>query len=354
MEKTEKELKLEREIENLRSLLPLASPEQAATLNEEIRKKVWLLEKAGTALTFISDTETEEVRDEKRKYGAVRHRGKSYLPHQKAGYVILPNSLIRSALFASSDEPVEHKRDSDGYVPIGSRKDITLRLKGSMLNWYDRKVFSCCLTHYAGDLPLPSESSDEGWHETTFYKFAQALKVSYGASTHTAIRNSIVRLSGAELCLQTTSGRNCTVPHLIEIDIIDDYKVSRLKPRGRDKLRFRVCDPVAELFGVNSWTAIPKEALAYKGFPSWLAAYLASNDELITLPLAHLQKISGATADMDDFKDHIKRALNKLSQPKVHDRIRILQPYKLDTKAEKLHMQKAVVTPKKSTEEISS
>lgn len=335
-----KQLKILEQIAQFEGLLETANPEQVKVLQDTIRSKQRQLKLYDSAVVVVADDMSVDEFNDKRCHSAVSYRGRTYLPHQKKGFVIFPNVFLRSALFSSTVEYGEVNTDGDGYATIASNSDITLKLKGHLLDGTDRKVFGCCLLQYANE-PLAAKQTNNGYQTMTFYKFAQDLGFAYGPGVHAAIRNSLMRLSEANIRVIDSKGRNRSLPRLIECEFVD-YKALDRKPLGSDKLSIRVSEQVAELFGLGDWSAIPKEALAYKGLPGWFAAYLSSHDSLIPLSLNHIQKISGATEDAPIFRRQTKNAMKVLSQPDVHDKIRVMANASIDKKTGKLLVTKVV------------
>jgi hypothetical protein len=249
-----------------------------------------------------------------RQRRAVRRGQDVYLPSWREAAVGLPNLLLRSALFSATTAG-----DSLFEAPIASQGDTVLTMTGPQLCDYDRRAFAVCLNYYRDDRPL-SSGADPKWVKVSFWQLAQDLKVAYGANTHKAIRESLVRLNAAHIRIRVKR-QDIPMPRLIEVAFDDGY-LGRDTPnhllRGSDLVAFKVSDSVANLFGPADWSAISESALHnYSGLPSWLTSYYGTHASPYPLRIVDLHKYSGSVCELREFRRRLKTALTKLQKEEI-------------------------------------
>lgn len=283
-------------------------------------------------LDLADNASPREVREARLKR-AVRRGRDVYLPTWRDLTVGLPNVWLRSALFSAS------KLDRGWFSeePLLTQGDVSITYTGHALCQYDQLVYATCLDFYRNDRPLSPGGAHDPWVSTSYYLFAQAMGRAYGANVHQALRDSLLRLSSANLRIRV-SRLDMPIPRLLEVAFEDGVSAQDLK--GSDAIAFRIHESVAHLFGPDSWSAIDKEALGYQGLQAWLAAYYGSHSVPRWVPISTLKELSGLTCTMSDFRRQLGRALDKLMGADIPEGVRVAAylPEKLtkDTRAIKV------------------
>jgi hypothetical protein len=281
----------------------------------------------------ISGELTKNERDAQRRLRAIRVQTDTYLPLSPIRSFIFPNGMLRSALFSA------HRGTREGVVNqvIASSGDYALTFTGVLLTSADRANYGACMNAYR-DLPLakqdpfvgplkPATPNDEDsgpaydeehfrpaaehapWIETTFSEFAASREVAYSQGAHEGIKKSLIRLNAAHLRMKH-DGQNLPLKTpLIEVEFEESDS-----PRGSDRIRFRIAESIAQMFGPGRWSAVTIAALEYKGLAGWLIANLSThNGAPVPMKLEHLQARSGlAEMRKNQFASSLKSALEAL------------------------------------------
>lgn len=266
------------------------------------------------------DATPKELRDARQRR-AVRCGQDVLLPSWTDAAVALPNALLRSSLFAAS-------ASSQGFVSdarLAVQGDVTLIFTGERLTSYDRRTFAACLDHYREDTPLSSEGRGK-WVRTTYWAFAAAMGVAYGANVHRAIRASLIRLNAANLRVRV-KGRSVPLRRMVQV-AFDEGIMETSSPddalRGSDAIVFRIDETMAHLFGPADWTAVPKYMLANRtGLASWIAAYYSTHKAPYALEFSNLYDWSGVTCTKAEFRRLLQSALRTLQAANEDDPTRV-------------------------------
>lgn len=285
----------------------------AATL-DSIASKREAKEPPGT-IAFLPYTASMTELSEMRQRRSVLHGQSVYLPVWRNDSIVFPNLLLRSSLFSSSNPGPMLKNE-----PIAVQGDASIIMTGHQLCDYDRRVLAVCLKHYR-DQKL-ADATGPKWIETTFWKFAKDLGVSYGAQVHKAIQSSLIRLS--EVVLRVRLERyDLQVGRLIEVRF-ESSSEENVRPRGGGVIVFRVFDSMARLYGLAKWTAVSEKALHnYSGLASWIVSFYNTHSKPYPITMGNLYKLSGSKGEMFAFRRRLKQALSKLQNADVPDNIRI-------------------------------
>ncbi len=267
-------------------------------------------------LVLPDNATNPELRTARTKQAARRGR-EVYLPSWSSVAQALPDAFLRTALFSSSSSIQKqndqvHAGDRTLLVAdqeIASFPDIRLMFSGHRLCQFDRQVYATCLEYYR-ELPLAPEDCTRHI-QTTFHAFASRMGSTHNAKTYLAIRASLLRLSFAQLRLRYER-LNIEVPKLLSVSFEDGASTGDM--HGSDMLLLRVTEPVAELFGVASWTAVDKVAVDYDGLRGWLANFYASHGKAKWLPVETLYRLSGYESKLSNFRESLVKALDKLKE----------------------------------------
>lgn len=289
---------------------------QALARKQERNRKA---AEAEPVLTLDPDASMYEVRTARQRR-AVRHGTNVYLPTWSEATVGLPNSLLRSALFASTSKNRGFLRDAN----IEAVGDVEITMTGESLCDYDRKVFGFCLDHYR-DRPLSSDAQRgaDVWVQTTYYSACLELDLAPGLGVYRALRGSLLRLNAATLRVKI--GRlNVPLPCLVEVVFEDGADAAADALRGSDLIAFRISESMANLFGPTTWTAVPMQALtAFSGLTGWLAAFYSTHRAPYIIKIDDLYQRTGVTCSKSEFRRMLRIAIDKLTPETVLDSIRV-------------------------------
>ena len=271
-------------------------------------------------LVLPDNASVTEVR-EARLRQAVQRGADVYLPTWREAAVAIPNTLLRSSLFSSSSVTNKPLMNLEIHV----QGDTSLTLTGHPLGDYDRRVFAACLNYYRDDRPL-CPGSELRWVTVTYWQLARDLNVTYCASTHTAIRDSLIRLNAAHLRIRVKRV-DIPMPRLLDVLFVDGYQGKDTPARalkGSDLISFRILDSMARLFGPADWSAVSDIALHhYSGLPAWLASYYSTHAKPFAVKVEDLFRLSGVVCTLREFRRRLKLALDRLAQDDVPDTVRV-------------------------------
>lgn len=280
---------------------------------------------------------------EARLIRAVQVRRRVFLPTWPELAVGLPNALLRSNLWSAApvSKIAEVRHVESQLVTLNDKMCLTY--SGPQLTMLDQAVLATCLESYR-NRPLSSEGDTDDYLTVSFHKFAEALGVSYGKKPHIAIRDSLLRLWGANLRLKT--GRfDLPVPRLVDVVFVrsvragdraweacTDYGSLGIDDvLSSDVIQFRIPDSIAKLYGPSEWSSVHKSAFQVEGLKSFLAGFYATHSRPYPLSLEQLQTYSGLTCEAKEFKRCLKKALTELSAETVDPAIRVAS-YELTAK----------------------
>lgn len=244
---------------------------------------------------------------------AVRFSGEVFLPAWPDGTVGLPTVLLRSALWAAGDCDDLPVKD----VPITTLEDdVRVLFSGRPLMQYDRRVFAGCLELFK-DKPLSSGDQQEPASRSTFYELARAMGNAYTLNTHIAIRASLLRLRQAAVQVRIRSEVHI-VASLLAVRFHGTAETAQHHElQGADELEIRIPEDVAVLYGLRSWTAVPKPVLEMKALRGWLCGILATPAMVETLDFEVLHDLSALRCRPNDFRRRVCDALDELQAADV-------------------------------------
>lgn len=290
---------------------------------------------------------------------AVSVGDKVYLPFCTSSERVLPHCFVRSSLFPASEHEdlekdavrtnseafnipkntndKEEKIDALHSITVTSSKSkrITLTLQGSRLRSYDRAIFSACLSMYR-DRPLAS-GPNSPWIEISFGALAKLCGTTRGSSSYEAMKASLHRLSTTALTIGQSTGKT-----RISLNPLLEIKSELGEKSNAQKIKFKISQEIAELFGRQSWWRFPNDVLKKQGLEGWIASYFASHKKPKALPLSYLYRLSGLRCKESDFKKLLTNALEKLKSAETPSQARVLN-YKLLTHSNHGYMM-AIVT----------
>jgi hypothetical protein len=271
-------------------------------------------------LALPDNATTSEIRHN-RKRQSVRQGADVYLPSWELGTFALPNSLIRSGLFAAAETLIETTDERK----VGTQGATAIKLAGCLLG-YDSHVFAALLT-LAKSSPLAEAHSP--WIQVSFWQFSQAMAVPYGVRVQAAIRKSLIRLNSARIRIRVNK-LDIKLSQLVEVEL---KKVAKRKSSGSsetaepiagESIAFRIPQPVAELFGYAAWTKVPSAALTrYSGLVRWLATYYSSHAKSYPVAIDDMHGFTGSTCSLAEFRRRLKVALKKLQTADTPDELRV-------------------------------
>lgn len=235
---------------------------------------------------------------------AVRRGERTYLPYWPSKVFGLPSILLRSAMFDASAKRVV----IDG--EIAAQGDVTITIEGTSMGGLDERVYGHCLDAYQdGPRPLAVNESSE-WICTNFRQFVELLGKRYTEVSHVDLRESLQRLSSANVNLRwtreiTVEGRKrrmdlqTVLPRLVEVVMVEEKdSKGRLLCNGFSAIRFRISEQTANLFGRGGWTMIDKDFYkGRKGLSVWLGAFYRSHSRPKWVTVDSLQALSNSQAN---------------------------------------------------------
>ncbi|WP_374483441.1 hypothetical protein [Zoogloea sp.] len=291
---------------------------ESLAASEERKRKA----NEGGVLVLAEDATNQTVSRERSRQ-AVRRGRDVYLPLRREGAVLLPNILLRSALFSANNNAGE-ELVNEPIASLGQKNELTFT--GPRLGCYDRRVLAACLQYYGAGVPLCPEGGEGQWIKVTFWELARSIRCSYGTTVHIAIRNSLKRLHKAQLRARF-DGWGIPQLRLLEVafdDGEDGLENSTRSPKGSDVVAFRIGASMAKLFGLNVWTAVNLSvAHDYSGLASWLANFYSTHAKPYTLTLSYLYELCGVVCSLPEFKRRLKNALTRLQKDDVPDGCRV-------------------------------
>ena len=269
--------------------------------------------RAEPVLQFDIYTHEDVVRDA-RKLQAVRLGDKTYLPIFSEGQSVLPHCFVRSGLFPASENPKDLTNGEPSVHKIEVMSDeknrTTVTLEGEHLQSYDRRIFAACLTFYR-DIPL-ARSGESECVTSSYNKIGSRALVTRGSSTHLAIQASLQRLSNTKLTVGLGNGKRISIDPLIEL------MPEEATESNRSKIRFRIHESIAQLYGRDSWWRHPMQVLAMQGLAGWLGSFYSSHSKPKGLPVETLNRLSGLSYSKKVFRQLLDAALVKLKSTKTH------------------------------------
>lgn len=275
---------------------------------------------------------------EARQTQAVRVGEKVFLPAFGKGESVLPNCFVRSTLFPGAEpesqrasergnlaalagtckgeSPLSKTQQHELKVQSTKVKKTTLTLEGERLQSYDRRILAACISRYH-DHPLAT-GVDGPWMELTLGALAKEACITRGPDTYAAIRASLLRLRSTTLTIGQSLGKaRITFAPLLEVEL-----PSADAPDAR-KVRFRVREEFAELYGRNEWRRIPMAALSKQGLVGWLGSFYASHSKAKEITVGYLHELSGLRCRSSDFPRLLEDALRKLQDPATPNPARV-------------------------------
>ncbi|MEG0084670.1 MAG: hypothetical protein RR775_22530 [Massilia sp.] len=267
----------------------------------------------------LPDTATSFDLKAHRCLRAIRHGDDVYLPNGHDLAVLFPNILLRSSLFSASNPGALLDRHT-----LGTPKNVSLEMDGPQLGYYDRRVFGACLGHYQAEHPLASNEATH-WISTTVWQLAEKIGT-YNHNSPSAICDSLKRLEAVTLRIRTRL-YEFPVHHLIEVAFDDTFTLVEAKEeqvKGAGRVRFRIQESMAALYGLNQWTAVSNRSLHdHEGLAAWICTFYASHKEPFEYSVSHFYSLTGAKGTLAEFRKRLRSALTKLQATKNADEHRV-------------------------------
>lgn len=252
---------------------------------------------------------------------AVRKGEEIFLPSWDSGSRGMPSILLRTSLFSCSSH-VQKKFDAkeiDLKNPplknkeIATFKNVSVYLTGYELCQFDRHVYATCINYYRNS-PLSEKnatsSSKERSFEVSFYKFTEAMGRKYGQKSCKAIRDSLLRLSSAQIHVRSEE-YNIELPSIISVNF--EREVASEDYVGKDTFQLRIPNSLAQLFGPGQWAAVSAMASGYDDLKGWLVSFYATHTVSQWLPVKTLYYLSGYTSHYLNFKNSLNNVLTILN-----------------------------------------
>lgn len=291
---------------------------KGANTLEALARSQALKNEPGYVLELPNTATSSEVKDNRRRR-SVRYGEDVYLPNWHDAAVVLPNLLLRSSLFSTSDPGTMLDRHT-----LGTLRDTSIEMTGPQLGYYDRRVFAACMKHYQAERALAS-GRDGHWISTTFWQLAEMMG-SFNPNAPVAIRNSLRRLEAATLRIKH-KGYDLPVPRLIEV-AFDHGCTDIITPdeqlKGAGKVVFRIQGSMAILFGINQWTAVSDRTIHdHEGLAAWLCGFYASHSKPFELNVSQIYSLAGAKGGLAEFRKRLRSALKKLQAAEIAEEHRV-------------------------------
>ena len=221
--------------------------------------------------------------------------GVIHLPTCREDKRIIPNSFLRSALFAaiqSKDRKYLEK------AQIFSQEGITVTYTGKQLNQEDMTVWLALVDLMKKD-PLATEC------KFTPHEILNYMDLEIGGSGYERLENSIGRMIACMVVINMST--QTYMGNLIQGCLIDERtKVYQLSLNRH----------LIKLFGDSDWTALDwahRKQLKNKPLCLKLHEYYSSHGKPLPVSLEFLSNISGSTnSQKASFKRQVKTALEEL------------------------------------------
>lgn len=271
-------------------------------VSDMLLRDVKSIEKGLNEKVYTLDTlaTEKEVFDAQSKQ-AVRVGSRVYLPRWRDNHVALPACFIRSSLFPGTDNPAMPGDRWAGRI-VHAKKDKTplvMCYEGEFLRSFDRRVFAACVLLYRDE---PLSSAEGKWISASFHKLAQSVGTTAGSGTNSRVKESLERLSSAGLTVRTGSVY-CRLNPIVKFEAMD--AASR-------KIRIRLTEDLAKLYGVEDWRSIPISTVAMNGLTGWLASFYSSHTKSAWIPISFLHEMSRLNSRPNDFERLLRRSLTEL------------------------------------------
>lgn len=251
-----------------------------------------------------------------RKKGAVRYCGRIYAPIALERHLVLPSTLLRSALFSAASGQVEL---SAADVPTVKTKDgdVSLQVSGPRLNGQDRRVLGACLNLYrSGATPISLGQEIE----LSLHRFALGMSLTPGRHVYDSLLSSLDSLSAVR-CELSLGGAKQPLRRLITSSVNDSGL-------GKTTVVVRIDEEFAVLLRRGMWVSMPASALAnFKGLAGWLVCYLRTQSEPYPLTHEYLHRYSGSACSLPEFRRRLKMVIKTLSGANVDPYLRISRTY---------------------------
>jgi hypothetical protein len=219
------------------------------------------------------------------------------------GYWAGPNSLLRTALFASS----KGTPGSYGTDPIASLSHTCLEAKGTRLNQWDLDVFMAAIhaLRYGGQV------------DTTARQFLRNMLRSDSTRDVESLMTSLSRLHGCQIEIsikyRNTHNRRSWTGTLINLELAGEPK-----SRGGSGQRIRLSlDPkLTAFFGRDyTWFEIKdRGALRQHRLAAGLFSFYSTHAHPFPMPVVRLRDLLGVAVANKEFERLLRAALNVLVQ----------------------------------------
>jgi hypothetical protein len=212
--------------------------------------------------------------------------------------------------------------------------NVSLQYTGRQLNIYDRNVFATCV-RICRDNPMPADedvsnlvkplSIDiKGFVTLSVYAFCSFMGISYGAASHESILASLNRLDSALVGVKLKTTDGCRVSTRVRLlEVINVSCEDRERPRGSDKISIKLHPALAQLYGQNSWSALPDETFQHNGLKGFLLGYYGTHGSPFPVQLETLQVFSGVKGRLANFRVMLTKALGSLQDASIDESSRV-------------------------------
>ncbi|WP_129112101.1 plasmid replication initiator TrfA [Burkholderia pseudomallei] len=221
------------------------------------------------------------------------------VPWHPANAPIIPNELVRCALFRVADPASKRERFTRDRLPVQAARDGYIEYTGEELRQDDRRVFMHAL-HLEGETPGSAIFRPR--------KFCHDIGWGTSNAAYEKLLDTLSRLKATSLRM--------FIPRLgrpgVEVSLI-----ARLEffP-GSKPVRVWFDREIAELFRDQHYTRILslyEDRLTRRSYlASWLLGFYASHREPVAFPLERLQKLCGDHTPLKEFRRKTALALQQL------------------------------------------
>lgn len=255
----------------------------------------------------------EQLTTSRRAQAVVVGGSEFYLPLPKSGHLLLPSILLRCSFFRGKVEGGAATRRGSGELPCLVRSDSLVFDLLPHLGAQERNVLAACLSAY-GERALGSGPDD--WVTLSLYQVAKKLGVSHSTRMNEGIMASLERLAAVRFHQVKASKTRVAIDFLLQFQV-DSVEGSH------HRVRIRVGQQLAYLFGLGQWVSVHPDVLRIKGLAGWLACFYLTHSEPYPHDVSRLAVFAGLTGTHKTNARKMKEALTSLTADDVHPSVRV-------------------------------
>ncbi|MGE8166007.1 plasmid replication initiator TrfA [Paraburkholderia sp. NPDC080076] len=221
------------------------------------------------------------------------------VPYHPENASVIPNELVRCALFRVADPVSPRRWFSRHRLPVQAARNGYIEYSGEELRQDDRRVFMHAL-YLEGDIPGTA----------TFRPRRFCKDIGWGTSNaaYEKLIDTLTRLKATCLLMfvPRIARQGAAVSLIARVEFV----------RGSKEIRVHFDREIAELFSDQHYTRILsmyEDQLTRRSYlASWLLGFYASHREPIAFPLDRLQSLCGDVTARKEFRRKATLALQQL------------------------------------------